>query len=81
MAITMIFLLHFNNGGRKRLVGFFFVFSSTKSIVLYSPTFNSHFHKLQSVSFQMVPRICIALIQGLSYKQLDLGMSFRQKLK
>ena len=55
MARTMIFLLHFKEGGRKRPVGFLFVFSSTRSMVLYSPTFNSHFHKHQSVSFQMLP--------------------------
>ena len=77
MAITMPFLWHFKEGGRKRLVGFLFIFSSTRSIVLYSPTFNSHLHKLQSVSFQMVPGICISLVQVLSYRQLDLGMSFR----
>ena len=40
-------------------------------LVLYSPTFNSHFHKIQSVSFQMIPRICISLPLGLSYRQLD----------
>ena len=45
MAINMTFLLHFKDGGKKRQVGFFLVFSSTRSIVLYSPTFNSHFHK------------------------------------
>jgi hypothetical protein len=28
----------------------------------------------------MVPRICISLLQGLSYRQIDLGMSFRRKL-
>jgi hypothetical protein len=44
--------------------------------VLYSLTLTSHFHKLQNVSFQMVPRICIFLLQGLRYRQLDLGMSF-----
>ena len=48
MAITTTFLLHFKDGGRKREVVFFFIFSSTRSIVLYSPTFNSHFHKRQS---------------------------------
>ena len=37
----------------KRKVVFFFVLSFTRSIVLHSPTFLSHFHKLQSVSFQM----------------------------
>ena len=40
MAITVTFLLHFKDGGKKTPVGFFFVFSS---ILLYSPTFNSHF--------------------------------------
>ena len=74
-AITMAFLLHFK-GGRKRLLGFFFVFSSTRSIVLYSPTSLSHLLKRQSVSFQMVPIICVSLLQGLSYRQLDLGMSY-----
>ena len=78
IAITVTFLLHFKDCGKKTLVGFFFVFSSTRSIVLYSSTFNSHFQKLQSVSYQMVPRICISLLQGLSYRQLDLGMSFRR---
>jgi hypothetical protein len=32
------------------------------------------FYKLQIVSFQMVSRICISLLQVLSYRQLDLGM-------
>jgi hypothetical protein len=27
----------------------------------------------------MVPKICIFLLQDLSYRKLDLGMSFRQK--
>ena len=31
--------------------------------------------------FQMVPRICISLLQGLSYRHLDLGMSFRRTLE
>ena len=38
---------------------FFFVLSFTRSNVLYSPTFLSHFHKPQSVSSPMVPIICI----------------------
>ena len=42
---------------------------------------HSHFHKLQSVSFQMIPIICISLLQGLSYRQLDLVCHFRRKLK
>jgi hypothetical protein len=29
----------------------------------------------------MAAIICIALLQGLSYRQLDLGMSFRQKME
>uniref|UniRef100_A0A8C7L1D1 cGMP-dependent protein kinase n=1 Tax=Oncorhynchus kisutch TaxID=8019 RepID=A0A8C7L1D1_ONCKI len=71
----MAFLLHFKDGTKKykRKVFFFFVLSFTRSIVLYSPMFPSHFHKVQSVSFQMLPRI--SLLQGLSYSQLDLGMS------
>ena len=65
----------------KQTVGFVFVFSSTRSIVLYSPTSLSHFHKLQSVSFHMVPSMCISLLQGLSYRKLDLVMShFRWNL-
>ena len=55
---------------------FVFVSSFTRSIVLYSTTLFSNFHKLKSVSFQMLPRICISLLQGLNYRQLDLGMSF-----
>ena len=51
----------------------------TRSNVLYSPTLASHFHKLLSVSFQMVSIICISLLQVLSYRQLDLGMSFQAK--
>ena len=31
---------------------------------------------IQSVSFQMVSRLCISLLQVLSYRQLGLGMSF-----
>uniref|UniRef100_A0A8K9WUF4 Uncharacterized protein n=1 Tax=Oncorhynchus mykiss TaxID=8022 RepID=A0A8K9WUF4_ONCMY len=46
---------------------FLFVLSFTRSNVLYSPTLISHFHNLQSVSFQMVSRICISLLQVLSY--------------
>uniref|UniRef100_A0A8C7PYZ9 Ferredoxin 1 n=1 Tax=Oncorhynchus mykiss TaxID=8022 RepID=A0A8C7PYZ9_ONCMY len=53
---------------------FFFVLSFTRSNVLYSPTLISHFHKRQSVYFQMILRICISLLQVLSYRQLDLGM-------
>ena len=51
----MAFLLHFKDDGTKKykqIVFFFFVSSFTRSIVLYSPTFLSHFNKLQSVSFQ-----------------------------
>ena len=60
---------------KKNIYIFFFVLSFIRSIVIYSPTFLSHFHKLQSVFFQMVPRICISLLQSLSYRQLDLSMS------
>ena len=81
MARTGTFLLHFKDGGGKTIVVFFFVFSSTRYIVLYSPTCNSHFHKLQNVCFQMVPRICMSLLQGLSYRQLDLGMSFQERIE
>ena len=82
MARFGTFLLRFKDGGRKKkTVVFVFVFSSTRSIVLYSPTFNSHFHKLQSVSFQMVPIIRMSLLKGLSYRQLDWECHFRQKLK
>jgi hypothetical protein len=49
--------------------------------VIYSPTLISHFHKLQRVSFQMVSIICISLLQVLSYRQLDLGMSFQAKIE
>ena len=49
--------------------------SSTRSIVLYSTTFNSHLHKLQSVFYQKVTRICISLLLGLSYRLVELGMS------
>ena len=35
-AIIVTFLLHFKDGGKKTMVSFF-VFSSTRSIVLYSP--------------------------------------------
>jgi hypothetical protein len=48
----MAFLLHFKDNGTKKNGWFFFVLSFTRSIVLYSPTFLSHLHKLQSVSFQ-----------------------------
>ena len=64
---------------QKKYVFFFFVLSFTRSTVSSSPTFLSHFHKLQSVSFQMVPRKCISLLQVLSYRQLDLSMSFHAK--
>ena len=63
----------------KKMHGFFFVLSFTRSNVLYSPTFLSNFHKLQSVYFQMVPRTCISLLHSLSYRQLDLGMPFQAK--
>jgi hypothetical protein len=43
-------------------------------LMLYSPTSISHFHKLQCVSFEMASRICISLLQVLSYRQLDLGV-------
>ena len=46
MAGTGMFLLHFKDGGRKKVI-IFFVFSSTRYVVFYSPTFNLHFHKLQ----------------------------------
>jgi hypothetical protein len=55
---------------------FFLVLSFTRYNVLYFPTLISYFHKLQSVSFQMLSRICIYLFQVLSYRQLELGMSF-----
>ena len=45
----MAFLLHFKDGTKntkERLV-FSFVLSFIRSIVLYSPTFLSHLHKLQ----------------------------------
>jgi hypothetical protein len=45
IALTVTFLLHFKDGGKKTFC--IFVFSSTRSIVLHYPTFNSHFHKLQ----------------------------------
>ena len=49
--------------------------------MLYSPTFNSHLHILESVFFQMVPRICKSLVLGLSYRQLEMGMSSGGNLK
>ena len=60
----------------KKTVGFIFVFSFTRSNVLYSPIFISHFHKLQSVTFQIISIIGISLLKCLSYRQLDLGISF-----
>ena len=61
---------------KKNNVFLFELLSFTRSNVLYSTTFILNFHKVQSVSFQMVSRICISLLQVLSYRQLDLGMSF-----
>ena len=69
----MAFLLYFKDDDTKkykRTVGFFFVLSFTRYIVLDSPTFFSHLPKCQSVSFQMVPRKCISLVQGLSYRKV-----------
>jgi hypothetical protein len=71
----MAFGLHFKDNGTKKyknIVGFFFVLSFTISIVLYSPTFLSHFH--QSVYFQMVPRKCISLLQGRSLQAVRFGL-------
>ena len=79
----MAFLLHFkeiyNKNTKERLI-FVFVLSFTRTIGVDSPTFLTHFHELQSVSFQMVPRTCISLLQGLSHRQLDLSMSFQAKI-
>ena len=77
------FLLHFKDDGTKKIQknGCFFSLYHLLPDLLCYILLHSHFHKLQSVSFQMVPRICISLLQGLSYRQLDLGMSFRWKLK
>ena len=50
----MAYLLHFKDDGTKnkiKTVGFFIVLSFTRSNVLYYPTFLSHFHIRQSVSF------------------------------
>ena len=81
--MMMAFLLHFKDDGKKnwRKLFFFFVLSFTRCNVLYSPKLISHLHKLQSVSCQMVSRICISLLQVLSYRQLDLGMSFQAKIE
>ena len=65
---------------KKKTHVFFFVLSFTRSLVLYYPKLISHFHKLQNVSFQRVSRICTSLIQVLSDRQLDLGMSFQAKI-
>ena len=46
----LAFLLHFKDDGTKKNIFFPFVLSFTRSIVLYSHTLISHFHKLQSVS-------------------------------
>jgi hypothetical protein len=70
----MAFLLHFKDDGAiQKNSCFLLVLSFIRCNVLYSPTFLSHVHELQSVSIQMVLIICISLFQGLSYRQLDLG--------
>jgi hypothetical protein len=61
---------------QKKRLFFFFVLSFTRSKMLYSAPLIEHFHKLQSVSFQMVSRICTSMLQVLSYRQLDLDMLF-----
>ena len=74
----MAFLLHFKDDGKKMPIIFFEIFF-TRSDVLYSHTIILHFN-FKSVSFQMVSGICISLLQGLSYRQLDLGMQFQAKM-
>ena len=61
--------LAFQRWYKKKIL---FELSFTRSNVLYSPTFISHFHNHQSVSIQMVLRICISLLQVLSYRQLQM---------
>ena len=70
----MAFVLHFKDDGTKKIqffFCFFFVLSLTRSNVFYYTTFLTHFHKIQSVSFQMVSRVCISLLQVLSYSHVD----------
>jgi hypothetical protein len=64
----------------KKLL-FFSVFSSTRSIVLYSPTFSSHFHKLQSVSFQNGNNNMHILAYGPELQAVRFGMSFYVKIE
>jgi hypothetical protein len=77
MARFGTFLLHFKDGGRKKTVGFLFVFSSTRSIVLYSPTFNSYSQKLCFLSNGIKTMHILAS----GPEQLDLGMSFQANIE
>ena len=48
--------------------------------MLYSPTFNSHLHKHQSVFFQMVPRYMHILGSVPELQTVRFGYVFRRKL-
>ena len=73
----MAFLLHFKDDGTKKIIqknGCFLlciIFYQIYCVIFYYIPFI-----FQTVSYQMVPRICISLLQDLTYRQLDLGMSF-----
>ena len=76
----MAFLLHFKDDGKKKKKNFFFFVLSN---VLYPPTFISHFTFPQTSKCFLSNgiRICKSLLQVLTYRQLDLGMSFQAKME
>jgi hypothetical protein len=71
----MAFVLYFKDDGKKEekkpyVFSLYYLLPDLMCHILL------HEFHIQSVSFQMVSRICISLLQVLSSRQLDLGLSF-----
>ena len=68
----MAFLLHFKDDGTKKMVGFS-LYCLLTDLLCYILLHSFHIY----TNFKVFPfRKCISWLQGLSYRQLDLGMSF-----
>jgi hypothetical protein len=73
IAITVTFLLHFKDGGKKKHRLVLSLYFLLPDLLCYILLHSIHI----STNFKVFP---FELLQGLSYRQLDLGMSFRWKL-
>jgi hypothetical protein len=73
----MAFLLHFKDDSENYKKNVFFsMYYLLPDLMCFILLDSFQISINFSVSFQMIPRICISFLHGLSYRQLDFGMKF-----